>query len=139
MNFMGVRLKNLIGLGVLAAVTTVAQAAHSQERPATFKPRETLPAAIDRAFDAPMSEYRNPQHSLESLIGVIGYPENNIARDMEHVHRIYLDAFEQQVASDPLLRTTDLPNPYNTSVLTLPTANFGSRVVGSELVFEPLR
>ncbi|NJK53370.1 MAG: hypothetical protein HC936_12160 [Leptolyngbyaceae cyanobacterium SU_3_3] len=136
---MGVRLKSLIGLGVLAAVTMVTQAAQAQERPATFKPRETIPAAIDRAFDAPMSEYRNPQHSLESLIGVIGYPENSIARDAEHIHRIYLDVFEQQASSDPLLRTTDLPNPYNTSVLTLPTANLGSRVVGSELVFEPLR
>lgn len=136
---MGVRLRSLMGtLALIASSTVFAASAEAQERPATFKPRETLPDAVDRAFDAPVAEHRGPKVSLESLIGLTAFPENGIARDLDHLHRLYRDVLNQQVSGDPLIRTADLPNPYDTSVLTLPSASVSSRVLGSELVFEKL-
>ncbi len=133
---MGVRLNSLIGSGVLAASTLFAVAAQAQERPSVFRPREAVPDAVDRAFDTNVSDYRGPKFTVQSLIGTGSFPENAIARDGDHLHRLYRDLLTQQVSNDPIIRTADLPNPYNTSILTLPTANVSNRVVGGELVFE---
>ncbi|WP_446866955.1 MULTISPECIES: hypothetical protein [unclassified Phormidesmis] len=120
----------------MAASTLFAIAAQAQDRPAVFRPREAVPDAVDRAFDVNVSDYRGPKFSVQTLIGTGAFPENAIARNGEHIHRLYRDLLTQQVSNDPIIRTTDLPNPYNTSILTLPTANVSNRVVGGELVFE---
>ncbi|NDJ19379.1 hypothetical protein [Myxacorys almedinensis] len=142
---MGVRIKSLIGSLVLTTASTVAIvssvavpiAATAQEQPApVFRPREVIPDAINEAFYGSKDTFqnRNLGQSTESLIGVIGYPENLIARDGEKIHRLYRDLLNQQTSSDPILRTADLPNPYNTSVLLQP--NVSDRVIGSEFVIE---
>jgi hypothetical protein len=133
---MGVRLKSLIGVGVIAASTLFAVAAQAQGRPAAFRPREAVPDAMDRAFDSAVSDFRGPKLTVQTMIGTGSFPENAVARDGEHIHRLYRDLLNQQVSNDPIIRTADLPNPYNTSILTLPTANVSNRVVGGELVFE---
>ncbi|MGV0027114.1 hypothetical protein [Phormidesmis priestleyi] len=133
---MGVRLKNLIGAGVMAASTLFAVATQAQESPTVFRPRESPPDAMDRAFNTSVSAFRGPKFTVQTLIGTGSFPENAIARDGEHIHLLYRDLLSQQVSNDPLIRTTDLPNPYNTSILTLPSANVSNRVVGGELVFE---
>ena len=47
---MGVRLKSVLSLMALVAASTVSTAVTAQERPAAFKPRETIPDAVNRAF-----------------------------------------------------------------------------------------
>lgn len=138
---MGVRIKRLLAVGAIATVSTtvatsVALEAAAQERPAPFQPRKSIPAAVDEAFfgDTDSFPYKNLSRPIEVLIGVPGFPENLLARDAEKVHRIYRDLLNQQVSSDPLIRTADLPNPYNTSLLTLPTSN--NRMTGSEFMIE---
>jgi hypothetical protein len=133
---MGVRIKNLLGAGVMTASTLFAIAAQAQERPTVFRPREAVPDAVDRAFDVSVSDYRGPKFAVQTLIGTGSFPENAIARSGDHIHRVYRDLLTQQAANDPIIRTVDLPNPFNTSILTLPTATVSNRVVGGELVFE---
>ncbi len=132
---MGVRLKSVLSLVALAAASTVATAATAQERPATFKPRESVPDAVNRAFYGASEGFQDVKRPIEALVGVPRFPENAIARDGDRVDRIYRDLLNQQSTSDPLIRTVDLPNPYSTSVLTLPSASVSNRVTGSELVF----
>jgi len=36
---------------------------------------------------------------------------------------VYQNTLEQQVSSDPIIRTQDLPNPYETSILLSPRFN----------------
>lgn len=48
------------------------------------------------------------------------FPENQVRSDGESVHEIYLLASELQNESDPYIRTADLVNPYNTSLLLIP-------------------
>ncbi|MBW4539159.1 MAG: hypothetical protein KME43_08420 [Myxacorys chilensis ATA2-1-KO14] len=135
---MGMRIKSLIGSLVLSTASTfIAIAATAQEQRApVFNPREVIPDAVDKAFYGSEDTFpnRNFARAAESLIGVTGYPENLIARDGERVHRLYRDLLTQQTSSDPLIRTADLPNPYNTSVLLQPNAS--NRVIGSEFIIE---
>ncbi|MEL7035142.1 MAG: hypothetical protein AAFO04_05925 [Cyanobacteria bacterium J06592_8] len=54
--------------------------------------------------------------------GSIGsYPEQALARDTRGLILLYREAFLKQYSSDPVIRVIDLPNPYNTSILTQPT------------------
>ena len=64
------------------------------------------------------------------------YPEISIERDLRRVNAVWQDALEQQAMADPVLRVPYLVNPYNTSLMTLPSSPLGSLVVGSELVYE---
>jgi hypothetical protein len=133
---MGVRLKSVLSLMALVAASTVSTAVTAQERPATFKPREAIPDVVNRAFNGSSEGFQDIKRPIETLIGIPKFPENGIAGDGDHVDRIYRDLLNQQVANDPIIRTVDLPNPYSTSVLTLPSASVSNRLVGSELVFE---
>jgi len=51
------------------------------------------------------------------LLGTNGFPENEIQRDAKRANILYRTGLEQQVSSDPVIRTRDLPNPYETSIL----------------------
>lgn len=131
---MGARINRLSAIGLSLSASLMSIAATAQEQPASvFRPRETIPNTVDRAYYGPLGEFsdRNPLRSTQLILGTpFGFPENQISRDSERVHRLYVDLLNQQVSSDPILRTADLPNPFNASVLTLPSAN--SRVMGSE-------
>ncbi len=132
---MGVRLKSVVSLMALVVASTISTAATAQNRPATFKPREAVPDAVNRAFYGSGEGFQDVRRPIEALIGIPKFPENAIARDGDRVDRIYRDLLNQQVSSDPIIRTVDLPNPYNRSVLTLPSANVSNQVTGTELVF----
>ena len=56
----------------------------------------------------------------------------------EAVDILYRDLLDQQGsgANGPIIRTPDLPNPYNGSLLQLPALNRSSSVVGGEVVVE---
>ncbi len=134
---MGMRIKSLLGAVMLSAVaTSISDAATAQDAP-VFRPRETVPTTINRTYFGKLGEFsdRNPLRSTQLLIGTpFGFPENQISRDAERLHRLYTDLINQQVSSDPIIRTADLPNPYNFSVLTLPSSN--NPVSGSEFSIE---
>lgn len=131
---MGLNIQRLLAVAAIAVAAT-ATPATAQERPTSFQPRKTIPTAVDESYhgDTDSFVYKNLGRPIEVLIGVPGFPENLLARDGRRIHSVYLDLLNQQVASDPLIRTADLPNPYNTSLLTLPTSN---RVLGSEFMIE---
>ncbi|MER3432932.1 MAG: hypothetical protein C4288_05740 [Leptolyngbya sp. ERB_1_1] len=136
---MGVRIKSLIrAIGFSAASSLIAMSAIAQDSSSqVFRPNETVPNAVNRAFYGSLGEFsdRNPLRSTQTILGTpFGFPENQISRDGERLHRLYVDLLNQQVSSDPLIRTADLPNPFNLSVQTLPNA--GNRVTGSEFAID---
>jgi hypothetical protein len=130
-------------LALAAASSLIAPAAIAQTQELSgFEPIriETLPEAFERAFfEHSGNFYRNRLvgSQIEFIIGP--YPENQIARDGLLVNLIYQDALEQQVSSDPVLRTPDLVNPYNdTSLRINPSLRVGfpPTVEGSEFNFQ---
>jgi hypothetical protein len=107
---------------------------------------ETIPNLFERAFFNESGDFfrnRSPQRQAEFIIGP-GFPDLELERDAELVEDIYRDLLEQQVASDPVLRTPDLPNPYDTSIRLLPASRrfvgpnegYLGPVEGSEFFFE---
>ena len=41
------------------------------------------------------------------------------------MNELYVDLMRQQTTSDPTIRTQDLPNPYNTSIMELRNSGAG--------------
>lgn len=88
----------------------------------------------------PFWQNRAPWGQIKFLLGpgVIfrnSFTENEIMRDARSVHNLYVDAMNQQVASDPVIRTPDLPNPYNSSIFSQPGFSGGARPLGTQLNF----
>jgi len=115
--------------------------------PSEFEPipLRTIPDAFDRALFYESGNFydnRSIPRQLDLLLGTglpgrAAFPELEIERDAELVHLLYEEALYQQVASDPVLRTPDLPNPYRTSVLQLPDATrFQYQLDAVELFYE---
>lgn len=48
------------------------------------------------------------------------FPENSMARDGSDVHNLYQETFFKQMNSGPIIRTIDLPSPFQYSLRTLP-------------------
>ena len=83
----------------------------------------------------------SPKRQLDSFLGSgsgfsNSFPENEIARDAELVNTLYRDVLTQQSSNDPYLRTPDLPNPYDSSLLMSPRLNGNKLKVGTEFRFE---
>lgn len=81
----------------------------------------TIPQAFEDAyFRNSENFYRNRQvpHNLTWFLGP--FPENKIADDGRAINNLYRDVLAQQVSNDPLTRTPDAENPYQSSLLTAP-------------------
>ncbi|HEY9607281.1 MAG TPA: hypothetical protein V6C85_37090 [Allocoleopsis sp.] len=142
------RLTQLIGALVLTSASTIlAWPAMAQTDSTSFEPirLETIPEAFDRAFFRESNDYyysRTIPSQIQYMFGpgVPGratFPDLLIERDAERVNRLYKDVLEQQVSSDPVLRTPDLPNPFDTSIRLSPASNrLGGRLEGSEFYLD---
>lgn len=121
--------------GVLTSTPTSAQEDASQPG--------RLAEQFNQAFyenDKPFWQNRSPLRQIDFLLGpgIIfrnSFTENEIMRDGRAIHNLYVDALNQQVASDPVIRTPDLPNPYNTSIFSQPAFSGGARPLGTQLNF----
>ncbi|MFP4104278.1 hypothetical protein [Coleofasciculus sp.] len=136
---------------VVAASTIMASTALAQTEPSDFEPirLETIPGTFERAFfneSGTFYENRSIDRQIEYIIGPGGiggaaFPDLELERDAELINILYEDMLNQQFASDPVIRTPDLPNPFDTSVRLLPVSDRfrpqgGSRIEGSEFFFE---
>jgi hypothetical protein len=73
---------------------------------------------------------------LNFMFGTSGFPENNITDDAYAIHDAYNYLMYEQTQLDPTIRVPDLVNPFNTSVLLLPSSSSAGMVSGSEFIFE---
>ncbi|MCX7594646.1 MAG: hypothetical protein N2235_12960 [Fischerella sp.] len=107
---------------------------------------ETANEVFERAFfknDPNFFDNTTTKSDINFLVGPgslsrSSFPENQIARDAELVNLVYRDTLYQQVSNDPYLRTPDLPNPYNTSLLMSPSLNASKLKIGTEFRFEQI-
>jgi hypothetical protein len=139
---MGINFKPFGGFLVLLATSLIFPAVASAE---TETPNyETANDAFERAYfrhDRNFYENNTPKRQLQNFLGNgsgfrNSFPENEIARDAELMNTLYRDVMTQQVGNDPYLRTPDLPNPYDSSLLASPRLNTNKLKVGTEFHFE---
>ncbi len=139
---MGINLKTFGGLlALLVSGVAFPSVVVAQTETTNY---ETTNNTFERAFfrhDRNFYENNSPKRQLDSFVGFgtpsrNSFPENEIARDAELVNTLYRDVFQQQVSNDPYIRTPDLPNPYDTSLLMSPRFNANKLRVGTEFRFE---
>lgn len=122
----------LVALGA-ASLWTMAPAAQADEYEYRF-PTGYQPFAID--FNEAASRNSGSTFKSQSFFGqtsfflgisypwplkLNAFPEALIADDARRINQVYQDALIRQVSSDPIIRTPDLINPFNTSILTQPS------------------
>lgn len=144
---MELRFKSLTGVLVLVtAAIGFPCAAIAQTASTTAE--ETLYPTIQEVFNQAFFE-NDPDFFSNRSLGrqidwILGpgsllrnsFPENEISRDAELVNRLYQDVLQQQVSNGPIIRTRDLPNPYETTILQSPRVNVNNPVGGNEVIFE---
>ncbi len=111
----------------------------------------SVPAATDEAFFKNSRGFYDSQTTFRRVRELFGvgpqifrrgnYGEISVERDARLSNELYQRLLRAQSESDPTIRVPDLPNPFASSLLTAPTAQAGSRMIGSDLVYErlPLR
>ncbi|MBC1236596.1 hypothetical protein VF14_17520 [Nostoc linckia z18] len=138
---MGIKLKTFGGLLILLAAGIAFPSVVTAQ---TQTPKsETTSDVFERAFfrhDRNFYENGTLKRQLDSLFGAGAsfggsFPENEIARDAQLVNALYHDVLTQQAGNDPYIRTPDLPNPYDTSLIMSPRLNANKLRVGTEFRF----
>ncbi len=147
---MAMRLARVFSLAVVAAaIPLLATPAMADKDESDFQPIrvETIPDTFVRGFFNDSGDFyinrslfRQANYMFGfGMVGKAGFPDLEIERDAKTINVIYNDVLDQQVSSDPLIRTPDLPNPFNSSIRMSPQSRpFGSRVEGSEFFFQNL-
>ena len=138
---MGIKFKALGGLLVLLAASISIPAFADDKGTTNY---ETPNEVFDRAFfknDRNFYGNNTFKRQIDWLVGPgslfrNSFPESEIARDAELVNVVYRDVLNQQVGNDPYIRTPDLPNPYNTSLMMSPRLNSNKLKTGTEFRFD---
>lgn len=121
---MKIQFRSLIGAFILLAASTALTTSKSLAQTSYNEDLVPIPEAFDRAFYGRSGSI----HFQTSLVGqvlrlAILYPDKEISRDGKRVEQLYRELLMQQTMSDPTIRTPDLNNPFNGSLLTSPPSN----------------
>ncbi|NEU72949.1 hypothetical protein PI95_010335 [Hassallia byssoidea VB512170] len=138
---MGIKFQAVGGLLVLLAASISIPAFADDKGTTNY---ETANEVFDRAFfknDRNFYGNNTFKRQIDWLVGPgslfrNSFPESEIARDAELVNVVYRDVLNQQVGNDPYIRTPDLPNPYNTSLMMSPRLNSSKLKTGTEFRFD---
>jgi hypothetical protein len=135
--FKGITFGKFLGVaggmvGMVAAMALFASTASAQE---------TVLDAVEGISEHRSGDYyrqRTIFNQIQFITGLGGFPEQRTHRDTAALAEAQRELMMLQTQNTTTVRVPDLPNPYTTSVQLLPTSQLNSRVVGSELNFEPL-
>lgn len=140
---MGIKFPSSSGLLVLLATIAFISPAQAESEPSNY---ETTSNAFVKAYfhnDPNFYENGSFKRQVEALIGSpskygSSFTDNEIAKDAQLMNILYQDVLAQQSTNDPYLRTPDLPNPYDSSLLMSPRYNGNKLRVGTEYRFQNL-
>ncbi len=124
-------------LGLMGAVSVLGAIAPIASAQDTESLLDTL-EGITEQRSGDYYNHRSAASQINFITGLGGFTDQRINRDAAATSRAYEELLILQTQNTPTVRVPDLPNPYTTSVQLLPASQFNSRVVGSELNFEPL-
>ena len=121
-------------VGAMVVLGAIAPTASAQEA-------DTVLDAVENISERRSGNYyrhRTRASQINFITGLGGFADQRVNRDAAALSQAYEELLLLQTQSTATVRVPDLPNPYTTSVQLLPASQFNSRVVGSELNFEPL-
>lgn len=138
---MRINFNKLSGILVIVVAATGFHGAAFAQNAAHTQPKadETLAETFERTFfnnDPNFFQNRSLGRQLNWMFGWNGFAENEINRDAAQVHDLLRTSLKQQTNSDRVIRTRDLPNPYETSILSSPKIEVNQGTQSNELIFE---
>lgn len=110
----------LLAIAVIATLASASIAKAEEPKPTTFQP---LGQEFNRAFRGAHGDFfqnRSVFKQLGDFFGIVRFRERGITRDARKLNELYRELMEAQFSSTPIIQTPDLPNPYNSSVMTAP-------------------
>jgi hypothetical protein len=125
-------------MAVLTAAIQPLKPVKAQEQPVIFQPRYPIPNQMNREFfrnSESMIDQSDAARAVPTIFGFPEFPENAIRKDDRAVNQLYNTLLQLQLSGEPIIRTADLPNPFTSSVQTLP-ANQLPGTIGGEFIFE---
>ncbi|MBE9185199.1 hypothetical protein IQ270_10845 [Microcoleus sp. LEGE 07076] len=84
--------------------------------------RQFFEASGDFYHNVSLQGYFGDYLGIGAPSGVVAFPEKEIERDASRLNGLYRRVMQRQVSSDPVLRTPDAVNPFDSSVMALPSA-----------------
>ena len=139
------KLKGLVlGTAVaIAALSTMASRANAQtatlSEPTVLETMDDIQTRHSGDYSSDRSSFRQLAHYFGlGLPGGSAFPELELDRNSDGLLEAYNELLFLQGRNTATIRVPDLPNPYSTSLQTMPGAQSRGRVVGTELNFEPL-
>lgn len=105
---------------------------------------ETIPEAFERGITFSSQDAYSTTatfgRQFDFIFGIAGFPDAELSRDGSIVDSMYNETLYRQYSLGPLIRTPDLPNPYNSSLRTNPSLLGPTQAIpGSEYWLPPLR
>ncbi len=132
------------GVGAIAAVTlftTLTTALLAPAASAQENQPQTIPDAVESIIENRSGDYYHhltTPSRISFITGIGGFADQRLAKDATALTAAVRELTILQTQNTPTVRVPDLPNPYTSSVQLLPASQNNSRVIGSELNFEPL-
>ncbi len=135
----GLALATIAGIGAIGSDPQPASAQLSNDEALTSSAEERrirlleIPDAFERAFfEHDPNYYDNQDFERRLSWFTTSYTENEIERDGSLVDTVYQDLIRQQALDSPPIRTSDLINPFDSSLNTMPRAGINPPIRGSE-------
>ncbi|MBT9315152.1 hypothetical protein [Leptothoe spongobia] len=140
MKFKGLVLGATVAIATLSAMASRADAQTANfDEPTVLETMDEIGAAESGDYSRDRSSFRQTAHYFG--LGVPGrsaFPELELDRNSDAILEAYNELMLLQTRNTATIRVPDLPTPYTTSLQRMPGAQSRSRVVGTELNFQPL-
>ena len=117
---MSIKFTKLSSILIITAISSLFALRAKAEEPAHLSLAETFEAAY---FEHTGNNYQNSSiiGQLNTIFGFKGFPENQISADGKLVDRVYTNAMKNQSQAGSPIRTRNLNNPYDTSLIENPS------------------
>ncbi|MCL2932478.1 MAG: hypothetical protein MGG11_09480 [Trichodesmium sp. MAG_R03] len=131
---MAINWKSFSGTILFCAIATLTsiQAAQGEDPENSARTYQPFAEEFNRAIQRRSGNFFRKRNFLDQIgyyFGIPKYQEQAIENDLKRINQLYIDEQRRQFSSTPVIRTPDLINPYDQSVLTTPpyqsTPTFG--------------
>lgn len=97
--------------------------------PTTFQP---FAEPFNNVYKKHSGDFFQNTSFFSPLIDLLGFPfpEEAATKDAKNILRLYRQGMQEQFSSTPVIRTTDLPSPYNTSIMNMPNTYLNQPTFG---------
>ncbi|MDJ0554090.1 MAG: hypothetical protein QNJ68_06565 [Microcoleaceae cyanobacterium MO_207.B10] len=122
---MAMNWKSFSSVFVFCAIATLAsahtaKAGHPRDSARTYQP---FAEEFNRASQKGSGNFfrnRGLLRQFGNYFGIPRFPDQTLVDDNRRVNQVYIDEQRRQFSSTPVIRTPDLINPYDTSIMSQP-------------------